>query len=351
MIRSIFILVLILVLQNGQFKAQDIHFSQFTETPLLINPANTGFFDGYYRANLNYRNQWVSAGSPYKTMNASFDAEIGMKKDKNAYLGVGAYVFQDRAGDANWGLFNANAFANGIVKVGEKSHLALGLGGGYAQSSANFSKLSFGNQYDGKDFNSALPNQETMVFRNYNYFDLASGLCFDYGHTNNAFEHNNLFGFRVGLAAYHINRPLLKYRNNSKQHLEPRFTGSFNGRIDLKGSKLSVLPNILYMMQGKASELNVGTQLRIRFNDQTKITGYIHETSLYLGMYYRVSDAIIPQVMFEMYGFTFGFSYDYNVSAYKAASRGVGGFEISIRWVKLRDGLYKQKREIGSSKP
>src|ERR1700741_4799335 len=82
--------------------AQDIHFSQFNEAPLLINPANTGLFNGYSRANLNYRNQWSSAGSPFKTIAASFDAEIGLKKAKGAYLGLGGFVFQDKAGAANW---------------------------------------------------------------------------------------------------------------------------------------------------------------------------------------------------------------------------------------------------------
>ncbi|MFL5753355.1 MAG: hypothetical protein ACJ76F_08110, partial [Bacteroidia bacterium] len=64
----------------------------------------------------------------------------------------------------------------------------------------------------------------------------------------------------------------------------------------------------------------------------------------------RVGDALIPKLMVEMYGFNVGFSYDYNISSYKAASKGVGGFEVSIRWVSLRDGLFKQNREFGSGK-
>jgi hypothetical protein len=53
------------------------------------------------------------------------------------------------------------------------------------------------------------------------------------------------------------------------------------------------------MMQGKFRELNVGAMLRMRFNDQTKITGMVHETSLYLGLSMRNGDAIIPQLMYE----------------------------------------------------
>ena len=52
--------------------AQDIHFSQFWMSPLIQNPANAGGEEDI-RAILNYRDQWKSIGTPYKTFNASFD--------------------------------------------------------------------------------------------------------------------------------------------------------------------------------------------------------------------------------------------------------------------------------------
>ncbi len=55
--------------------SQDLHFSQFMNSPLLTNPANTGFIpDGDYRLGVNYRNQWASITAfPYKTMSAFGD--------------------------------------------------------------------------------------------------------------------------------------------------------------------------------------------------------------------------------------------------------------------------------------
>ncbi|MES1226414.1 MAG: type IX secretion system membrane protein PorP/SprF, partial [Bacteroidota bacterium] len=38
--------------------AQDPNFSQFFASPLTLNPALTGKFDGVYRVAGNYRNQW-----------------------------------------------------------------------------------------------------------------------------------------------------------------------------------------------------------------------------------------------------------------------------------------------------
>ncbi|HEY1038957.1 MAG TPA: PorP/SprF family type IX secretion system membrane protein [Bacteroidia bacterium] len=327
--------------------AQDIHFSQLSQSPLLINPANTGLFDGYHRAIINYRSQWASAGSPYKTMAASFDSEIGMKKKKSAYLGIGGFIFQDKAGAASWKQFKADIFLNGILKVGKESHLALAVGGGYGQNSANFSALTFGNQYDGKEFSQELANNESIVFRNFNYADLSSGIVYEFDKTNVNFDHNNSFKLKVGFAGYHLNQPKYVYGGAEGQKLNARYVGSLGGQYDFKGTRLSLISNNYYMMQGKYHQLNVGAMMRMRFNDGTKITGIVHETSLYLGCSMRVGDAVIPTLMYEMYGFMLGLSYDYNISPYKPSTNGNGGFEVSLRWVNLRDGLHKQGREFG----
>ena len=47
--------------------AQDIHFSQFYFSPLNLNPAATGIFDGDYRIAGNHRQQWRSVTTPYTT--------------------------------------------------------------------------------------------------------------------------------------------------------------------------------------------------------------------------------------------------------------------------------------------
>lgn len=330
--------------------AQDIHFSQLSQSPLMVNPANTGLFDGYQRAIINYRSQWASAGSPFKTMAASVDAEIGMQKKKAAYLGIGGFIFQDKAGDANWKQFKSDLFINGILKVGKESHLAMAIGAGYGQTSANYASLTFGNQYDGKGFTQELANNESIVFNNFNYADISSGIVYEFDKTSVSFDHNNSFKLKVGFAGYHLNQPKIDYGGVEGQKLGARWVGSLSGQYDFKGTKLSLISNNYYMMQGKYSQLNVGAMVRMRFNDATKITGLIHETSLYLGCSMRAGDAVIPTLMFETYGFMLGLSYDYNISAYRPSTNGNGGFEVSIRWVNLRDGLHKQSREFSKGK-
>jgi type IX secretion system PorP/SprF family membrane protein len=80
--------------------AQDLHFSQFMNSPLLTNPANTGFMpDGDYRVGINYRNQWASVTAfPYKTMSAFGDVQVLQNSDNNGWLGVGGMILRDVAG-------------------------------------------------------------------------------------------------------------------------------------------------------------------------------------------------------------------------------------------------------------
>jgi hypothetical protein len=74
--------VLVTVLQLN-LHAQDLHFSQFFEAPLLRNPSLAGLFDGDVRVQGVYRNQWNSIAYPYQTgsLNAEYKFPVGKGDD------------------------------------------------------------------------------------------------------------------------------------------------------------------------------------------------------------------------------------------------------------------------------
>src|SRR3954470_16147115 len=97
-------LLLILAVLSWQMKTarQDLHFSQYFNSPLLVNPANTGFIpDGDYRVGINYRNQWANIGNPYKTFSAFGDAQVFGDRFENGWVGVGGALLRDVAGSGN----------------------------------------------------------------------------------------------------------------------------------------------------------------------------------------------------------------------------------------------------------
>ncbi len=92
--------------------AQDLHFSQYFNAPLLVNPANTGFSpDVDWRAGINYRNQYSSLTSnPYKTMNAWGDAQLFNNRFENGWMGIGGTIMKDVAGAGS--LTSTRAYAS-----------------------------------------------------------------------------------------------------------------------------------------------------------------------------------------------------------------------------------------------
>src|SRR5213075_1704878 len=80
--------------------AQDPNFSQFFASPLTLNPALTGKFDGVYRIAINYRNQWPTINNAFTTATISFDA--GILKNHIPEIdqfGIGIMGFTDKAGN------------------------------------------------------------------------------------------------------------------------------------------------------------------------------------------------------------------------------------------------------------
>src|SRR5579875_1302569 len=92
--------------------AQDLHFSQYFNAPLLVNPANTGFSpDVDWRAGINYRNQYSSlTNNPYKTMNVWGDAQLFNNRFDNGWMGIGGTILKDVAGAGS--LTSTRAYAS-----------------------------------------------------------------------------------------------------------------------------------------------------------------------------------------------------------------------------------------------
>src|SRR5688500_1323822 len=91
-------LALLIMVTASVLHAQSYHFSQFFSTPLLTNPAHTGFTDGPYRVASNFRSQGMAGGNPYFT--GYISADISPLK---TYLtacnkaGLGMYDMNDQS--------------------------------------------------------------------------------------------------------------------------------------------------------------------------------------------------------------------------------------------------------------
>ncbi len=306
--------------------AQDLHFSQFYNSPLTCNPANTGFMpDVDYRVGGNYRNQWATIPVPYKTSSFFADAQVAKDKFYNGWFGVGAVLLRDEAGS---GALQSNKVYASVAYhqlVGEANLLSVGFQGGMVQKSINPTKLTFDNQWNGKFFDINAPTGETFATTAIRYFDLNVGINYAAFPTDESYLN---FGFSV----QHLNKPketFFKPTSNYDNKLAQRYTAFFNGSFKLN-DQVIVNPQAYISYMQKAYEVNVGGNL------QYNLSGEGGQSQLIAGAYYRLSDAAIPMIGIKHKSVTATFTYDATVSKLGAFNGRRGANEISI----IHNGIF-----------
>jgi len=99
--RIIILLVALNLIFAFSVQSQDLHLSQFFETPLLRNPALAGIFTGDVRVQAVYRDQWNSVTSGYRTGSLSGEYKVPVGKGDD-YVTWGMQLFYDRAGTVSF---------------------------------------------------------------------------------------------------------------------------------------------------------------------------------------------------------------------------------------------------------
>ena len=305
-------------------EAQDFHFSQFMNSPLSTNPANTGFIpDGDYRLGINYRNQWSSIMSvPYKTMSAFGDVQV-MDRE-NSWVGVGGLILRDVAGSGNLTstkVYGSVAYHQ-MLNLG--SLLSLGFNVGWASKQINVTNLKFPDQFDGHFFDSHLPTTAVLDYSSINYLDIQAGLNYAYFPTENIY-------FNAGFSSFHINRPRESFfdaQQGIDNRIPVRHTAFLNGSFKLNDQWI-FNPNTYFTLQAKSYEWVVGANAHYNLSGDG-------EKVLIGGLYYRSSDAVIPMIGLGLKDYTFTFTYDATISALRNYNNTRGAFEFSL----IKQGVF-----------
>jgi len=324
--------------------AQDLHFAQTAQTPLFINPAAAGVFDGWERAIVNHRNQWLGGGTQFMTTAIAVDMNL-FKEDLYLapYLGLGVVLFNDVGGDSKFGNQSGSVTVSGVIPMGEAHTLSAGIQGGFGQRKADLSNVTFMNQWNGAGFDPSILSGEANTLTSFTYLDASGGVYYVFDGGQSTFARNNNFKLQLGVAGFHLNRPKLKYVNGvADDRLFRKFVAHAAVVADIPGSDFAIDGSVVQFLQGGHYETLIGMMLRYRFEDATKVTGNTQDAFLGFGLYGRMSDAIIPSVMINWRGFQFGVSYDVTLSALRQAYRG-GSLEFSLSYTNLDHSLFKTR--------
>lgn len=298
--------------------AQGLHFSQYYNAPMLMNPANTALMsENDFRLGANYRDQWASVPVPYKTISGFADFKAFNKEDlANNWLGIGFAFFSDKAGD---GMLATNDIRMSLayhLQLSEISMFSAGIYGGYIQKSVDYNKLSFDMQWDGYQFNPDLANGEKINIIKTNYIDAGAGI-------NYAYFPNEAVYFKIGAGVSHVNAPNETfYGINNKIGIRPVVNTDV---ILVMNESFTLNPSAYYSFQRGTYEMLYGTQLFFSLTSDDKAL-----TELILGGYHRWNEAAVGVAGMRFNGIKVMFSYDYTISKLRPDNSGQGAVEFSL---------------------
>jgi type IX secretion system PorP/SprF family membrane protein len=319
-----FVILCIFLAQIKLF-AQDLHFSQFMNSPLTTNPANTGFIpEADYRLGVHYRQQWTSVPVPFKTASVFGDFQVLRNKIESGWLGLGFVVLNDQAGRGN---LRSNKVYGSIAyhqMLGLSSLLSAGFNAGYANKRIDITKFTFDNQWNGKFFDSKAFNGETLITNpTSSYFDLQVGMNYAYFPTDNMYVN-------AGASVHHVNTPRETFFTNGDNQVKRRYIGFLNGSFKMNDEWI-INPNAYYSNQARAQELVFGANAAYNLMGDGS-------TVLFGGVYYRWADAAVAMVGFEMKNLRFTFTYDATASGLSRFNNSYGATEFSL----IKNGYYQQ---------
>jgi type IX secretion system PorP/SprF family membrane protein len=301
--------------------SQDIHFSQFFETPLWRNPSLAGIYSGDIRVQAVYRDQWNSVTNAYKTtsVNAEFKFPVGKGND---FLSTGIQVLYDKAGTIGWTSTHLLPVLNYHKSLSSERnrYLSLGFMGGVVQRRFDPSKATTNSQYDNGGIGENFSNSS------YIYADGSVGMSYNSNMGTN--PDNNFF---LGAAYHHFNRPGISFYRNSNIELHPKLV--FSGGLKLGVSDYSYITlQADRSMQGGFNETVAGAMYGLKLGEDSDNPDY----TIHAGGFLRWDDALIPVIKLDYTPFSVALSYDVNISKLKPSSYGRGGFELSISYIGFR---------------
>ena len=320
---------LMMIIQVGQIKAQDIHFTLHQMTPLAFNPANTGAFYGSYRISGLYRDQYrsVLGNAAFTTPTFSVDLPVIRGFKETDWVGVGMFFYSDKSGSGGLtqSSFKISAAYHWAMNKKGNNILSIAYQTGAVQHEIkNPVKLIFEDQLTGNMPMTSvdLANIDKMKK---GFLDHVGGLKF-------TSKLNKTDEFTIGVAAGKFGQPNWSFLTmGGNYRVDPRVHAQI-GMTTLMSDKVKFSPNISYqkIMGSPANSLVLQGML-----------DYLHskEKGLVLkgGLGYRsgagIGDAVQLMLGADIKVIRVMLGYDINISQLSAASGGQGAFELAAQYV------------------
>lgn len=318
------IFVLIATILSLNLVAQDMHFSQANNFPLLINPAYSGVYDAQSRAIISVRNQNLlvpntAFSGVYNTVGASFETKIFPELNDQNTWSIGFMGLSDYAGSGTLATTQAlftTAYSLAMDRYG-KSFLSFGGQAGITNRRIFTNDLLFETQINEFEFDPRLPNLEPFLDgSSKTSFLMNVGVVYQQQIGDNAMS-------QLGFSMYNVNEPKQYFYSNSNENIYSRLNVS--GGVLFKLDDFSKLyPSIIFMKQGNFNSTNFGVSYTREINETVSLIG---------GLRNRLGDAFILIAGMKYNKFYSTVSYDITTSSLSKSNRTVGALELNLTYL------------------
>lgn len=284
--------VALAAITSVSFAQQDPQFTQFMHSKLIYNPGYAGTSEAIC-ANVLYRQQWVNFPGAPKTGLLSFDMPIGQLP-----IAIGLNVMSDQIG------FSKTLFAR--LALAYNRHIGAGVLGigadiGILQQQFNGAWITpdGNNVHDGHipDYQStglgANPGLNELTY------DVGFGVFYSIA--------NKMY---VGISSTHLAAQDIKATDSIKYSLARHYyiVGGYTFNVG-EGGKHGINPNVKVKSDAATTQLDLNLT-------------YIYNQKFWLGVSYRMQDAIAPMIGYKFKGMKIGYSYDLTLSKINGYSSG-----------------------------
>jgi len=246
-----FLLHIVCIIASFGLKAQDMHFSEFYASPVNLNPALTGLFEGKFRISLIYRDQYRTVTVPYQTVGVSAEGKKKHFMGTGNTLGYGILINRDVAGDGKFGITQLNIPLASHYPISKYFIFSYGGSLTIQNNTLDVEALRFPNQFDGFQHVNDLPQGE----ENLGDSDLIGMLN---AGTNLRFNKENRLGFGTGFSVFNINSPKFSFLENDFD-LPVRFLLHSYLKIPLFRG-MDIIPSAKLQSQRELREYQIGAQ-------------------------------------------------------------------------------------------
>ncbi len=292
---------------------QDPHFSQFFTAPHAINPANTGTSQGAWRVLSNLRQQWANSGTRFNSYSLTSDVKLLGSAPQENTLALGLSFLADRTMNGSFSSTYTSTSLAYHVQVNTYQRLGMGLQASYGTRQLDFSRLTFGEQFVGENFDTSLPSGETSLSALKPFVSLSGGLFYNL--------QTDELDLDMGAALFHLNKPKQSFISNTEQILPVKQSMHLSATYN-PGAQMSYHMSGIYQKQGNQQYFSVGGAAGMQLANSNNM--------LWAGMWYRNNDAFYPYLGVLTGNMQVGLSYDLSVSKQVQNSSLPGSFELSL---------------------